>query len=338
MTRFSRIFLGVELGEKQAALDEIEKQLAAAGEKPEKTVYYAGETPVSEMASAIKNGSLFSASRLFIIKNAEAIKKKEDIELLASCVSALPEDTAVVLISEENKIAQGLEKAFPPGAKKIFWELSDRDKNEWVAGFFRRNGFQISAAGVQTVLELVENNTQALERECSRLILFLDKGKETGAGEIEKLLSHTREESAFTLFSRIAAGDFSRSLESMRTLLAAKEAPQTILAGLVWCFRKLRDYLALSEAGVNDDFEYKKIGVSSPQAKRDYSGAGRRYDSEKTDLCLALTAEYDALVRSASSFPETVLMDQYLYKIHCLGAGRAVPGKSPLSPAGGGLW
>jgi DNA polymerase-3 subunit delta len=124
----------------------------------------------------------------------------------------------------------------------------------------------------------------------------------------------------------------------MRTLLAAKEAPQTILAGLVWCFRKLRDYLALSEAGVNDDFEYKKIGVSSPQAKRDYAGASRRYDSEKTDRCIALTAEYDALVRSASSFPETILMDQYLYKIHRLGAGQAVPETRPLSPANGGVW
>jgi DNA polymerase-3 subunit delta len=338
MTNLSRIFLGVELGEKQAALDEIEKQLTAAGEKPEKTVYYAGETPVSEMAAAIKNGSLFSASRLFVIKNADVVRKKEDVELLASCVSAPPEGTAVVLVSEENKIAPDLEKALPQGAKKIFWELSDRDKNEWVAGFFRRKGFRIDAGGVQAVLELVENNTQALERECSRLILFLGKDKEIGAGDIEKLLSHTREESAFTLFARIAAGDLSRSIESMRTLLAAKETPQSILAGLAWCFRKLRDYLFLSETGVNDDFEYRKIGVSSPQAKRDYSAASRRYNSEKADLCLALTAEYDALARTAAHIPETILMDQYLYKIHRLGAGQALPARSALSPAGEGAW
>ena len=76
---------------------------------------------------------------------------------------------------------------------------------------------------------------------------------------------------------------------------------------------------------MSDDFEYRKIGVSSPQAKRDYSGASRLYDSEKADLCLALTAEYDALVRSAASFPETILMDQYLYKIHRLGAGQGIP-------------
>jgi len=166
----------------------------------------------------------------------------------------------------------------------------------------------------------VENNTAALKQECSRLILFLDKNREISGADAEKWLSHTRQESVFTLFSRIAAGDLSRSIESLNVLLAAKEAPPAIFAGLASCFRKLVQYLALKESGVTDDWEFKKIGVSAPGAKRDYAAAARRYNSTAAETCLALTAEYDLLLRSSGTFPEQILMDKFLYKIHSLGA------------------
>ena len=310
----SWLFMGPEIGEKQTAIDEIRKKLAA-----EETVYYAGETPVPVMVSDIRNGSLFADSRLFFIKCAEGIKKKEDIDLLSSCFASLPDDTFIIMISEETGIARGLEKAIPQANKRIFWELLDSRKSEWVRNFFRKEGFTISAEGVETILELVENNTSALRQECSRLLFFFDKNREITGEEAEKWLSHTREESAFTLFSRIAAGDFSRSLESSGILLAAKESPPAIFAALASCFRKLISYLALKEAGITDEGEYRNIGVSSPGAKRDYSAAARRYTSEGAENCLALTAEYDMRLRSASSYPEQILMDEYLYKIHFLG-------------------
>ena len=322
------LFLGPEIGEKQAAIDEIRKNLGtgsgmpggqskAGGASPlEETVYYAGETPVSAMVSAMRNGSLFADRRLFFIKSAEGIKKKEDIDLLSAFTASPPDDTFLILISEETSAAKGLEQSIPPANKRIFWELLDSRKYEWVQTFFRNEGFRISAEGIETILELVENNTSALKQECSRLILFLDKTREISGADAEKWLSHTREESVFPLFSRIAAGDLSRSLECARILLAAKETPPAIFAGLASCFRKLGNYLVLKEAGVRDEWEYKKIGVSAPGAKRDYSAAARRYNSAAAETCLALTAEYDLLLRSAYSFPEQILLDRYLYKIH----------------------
>jgi DNA polymerase-3 subunit delta len=311
----SWIFLGPEIGEKQTAINETRKQISSFGEL-EETVFYAGETTVSAMVSQIKNNSLFADSRIFFVKCAEGIRKKEDIDLLSPCLASPPDGVFIILISEETSIAKGLEKSISETGKRIFWELSDSRKFDWVETFFRQEGFTISREGIETILELVENNTSALKQECSRLTLFLDKGKKTSGEDAEKWLSHTREESVFTLFSRIAAGDFSRSLESLRMLLAAKETPPAIFSGLAFCFRKLMNYLALSETGITDEWEYRKIGVSSPGAKRDYSAAGKRYDSTGAESCLALTTEYDLLLRASLSFPEQILMDEYLYKIH----------------------
>jgi DNA polymerase-3 subunit delta len=316
-----RLFLGPEIGEKQDAVDGIRKDLAAEagpnGGPAEETVFYAGDTPVADMVSALRNGSLFADRRLFFIRNAEAIKKKEEAELLASYIASPGENTTLILLSEETRL-EALEKAAPSLTKRVFYELTESRKAGWVADFFRSSGCRISGEGVQTILELVENNTVALRRECSRLILFLGKNREITGEDVEKWLSHTREESAFTLFSRIAEGDFSRSLESLRTLLAAKVKPPAIFAGLAWCFKTLKAYLALTEAGVRDDWEFKKIKVSTPRARKDYAEASGRYNSAAAETCIALTAEYDYLTRAADSFPEEILMEQYLYKLYSL--------------------
>jgi len=313
----SWLFLGPEIGEKEAAVEDLRKKLSSNG-RPEETVYYAGETPVPLMVSAMRNGSLFADRRLFFIKSAEVIKKKDEIDLLSSYLECPMDDTFLILISEETSIAKGLEKFITPANKRVFWELLDSRKTDWVETFFRNEGFRISREGTETILELVENNTAALRQECSRLTLFLDRNSEITGADAEKWLSHSREESAFTLFSRIAAGDFSRSLESARVLLAAKETPPAIFAALASCFRKLLSYLALRESGVSDEWEYRKIGVSSPGAKRDYAAAARRYDSGGAESCLALTAEYDLALRASGSFPENILMDEFLFKVHSL--------------------
>jgi DNA polymerase-3 subunit delta len=311
---FCCLFLGPELGKKQDALHDLRQKISRGGSPPEETSFYAGETGVSEMVAALRNGSLFADSRLFLIKNADLIKQ-HDADLLASYMGAPQDDTVLVLISENLSLAKGLENKVNREHKKIFYELFENQKTGWVEDFFSREGFRIEGGAVETILELVENNTDALRRECSRLVFFLDRGRAVTAKDVEDWLSHTREESAFTLFSRIAGGDFSRALESLHTLLAAKQAPPAIFAGLAWCFRKLRDYLFLAESGDLSDFSLRKIGLSAPRARDDYSRAARRYEPAGADACLALTAEYDIRIRSLGAALEPVLMDLYLYKI-----------------------
>ena len=306
------IFLGPEIGKKQDAIDEIRKKLAGT---PEETVFYAGEAPLNRIANTVRNHDLFAESRLFIIKNAELYKKKEDIALIVSCIGELDTETVLVLISGEFKLAAGLDDAVPRENRKVFYELFENEKSEWVRSFFRRKGRGIDPGGIDTILEMVENNTDALGRECSRLLLFLPEDRPASAEDIEKWLSHSREESAFTLFSRIAIGDISRAVESLHTLLAARESAQSILPVLAWCFRKLRHYLALLKNGQPNSFELKKLGLSVPKTRDEYTAAARRYNAAAVDTCLALTAEYDVLTRASGAAVEQALMDVYLMKI-----------------------
>jgi len=303
------IFLGPELGKKQDAVNALREKNPGA----EESVFYAGETPLREIADTLLNISLFSSSRMIIVKNADLIKKKDDIELLVSCIRDMEKNTTLILLSDENRLASGLEDAVPKDRRQIFYEMFEREKNEWVRQFFSREGIKIDRDCIDIILELVENNTEALRNECSRLIYFLPKDRPVKPEDIEQWLSHNREESAFTLFSRIASGDLSKALESAAVMSGAKESAQSILAGLAWCFRKLGDYLSLLETGdANNSMELKKIGLSAPKVRDDYIAAARRYNWEDVETCLALTAQYDLLLRSPAAAFENILMDRYI--------------------------
>ncbi|MCL2411189.1 MAG: DNA polymerase III subunit delta [Treponema sp.] len=314
------IFLGPELGKKKDAVDVIKQKFKQAGET-EEFVYYADETPINKIADTLQNQGLFAEKQIVIIKNAEVIKKKDDVNLLVSCINDIEENVILILLSDENRIDAGFEKA--KAVRQVFYELFERDKIEWVRDFFKRQGLNIDTDGISIVLEMIENNTDSLRRECSRLINFL-KGqtdsqsinKSINTQDIEKWLSHNREESAFTLFSRIASGDLTKALESLNILLAAKEKAPGILAGLAWCFGKLREYLSLAEKGNgNNSFELKKIGLYSPKTIADYAAASRRYDSESAESCLAITANYDVLMRSPVAVMENILMHRYILTV-----------------------
>ena len=314
------IFLGPELGKKQDALNAVKEKFPGA----EVSVFYAGETGINTIADALMNISLFAENRIIIIKNAELIKKKDEIEILVSCIKNLEKSASLVLLSDEIKLTAGFEETciqagVPKDRFQVFYEMFEREKGKWLESFFKREGINIDRDCISAILELVENNTEALKRECSRLICFLRgsaKDKPFTAEDMEKWLSHNREESAFTLFSRIARGEHSKALESLSVMLAAKESSAGILAGLAWCFRKLIDYLSLLETGDADNkFELKKIGLSSPKVKDDYIAAASRYNADSAEACLALTAGYDALLRSPAAAMENILMDRYVLAV-----------------------
>jgi DNA polymerase-3 subunit delta len=305
----SFLFLGPELGEKLDALNELRSALPAGTEE---TNFYAGETPLQEIISILRNGSLFAERRLIIIKNADVIKKKDEAELIADSVKKLDSSAVLVLISEETRLDKRIEDSVPKENKRIFWEMFESKKSDWVAAFFRRSQCRIDEGAIRAVLELVENNTDALGRECSRLILFLGKDKTITAEDVEQCLTHTREESAFTLFAAIARGNLLSSLEIFRSLAASKQNAQAITAVLAWCFRKLRDYIALN--GNTNDFELKKIGITTARARSDYAEASKRWP-RGADSALALIGEYEYLLRSSGGAWEEILMDRLIYRL-----------------------
>ncbi|MCR5762531.1 MAG: DNA polymerase III subunit delta [Treponema sp.] len=318
------IFTGPEIGDKNDAVSAIRQ----ASEKKNGSIdfyrYYASETRVADIVSQLQNASLFSSALFIILKNAELIKLKNDIELIVQYIkNAGNSPNVLILESDENNIEKKIEAAVPSSHKKIFWELFDNQKPQWVRNYFKKNGFSVSEDAIELILDMVENNTETLKNECSRFFYCFEKGYAVTVDDVDKILSHNREENAFTLFEALADASKSpkerleTSLSILQKIRMSRDSGSVaIIAGLSYCFRSLRTYHSLYAGGKTPtDGQLRAAGLGGKKNLSRYSKAAKIWGPGTTASVLSLLAYTDMSIREGGSGIEDTSLIMLIYCI-----------------------
>ena len=317
------LFTGPEFGERNDAIENLKNSVSKKFGSVDNYLFYASETPVNEFMSVLQNESLFSEATFITVKNAETIKKKDEIEIILNWIKNVKSENAVlVLVSDEISVDSKIEKAVPSSNQKKFWEMYEDKKLPWLQNYFSKNGYTLTEDAGNLILSLIENNTQSLKAECSKFFICFPKGTKITEETVDKILTHTREENAFSLFDAMSNSQktsqerFQNSLEILQKIRLSKENSSVmIIAGLSSCFRKLSLWHKLRLEGKNDDFNLKINGFSSAKIKKQYLSASKNWTSGETSAILSILAETDMNIRSGGTLLENTLLEKALYEI-----------------------
>lgn len=318
------LFTGPEAGERNDAITELKEASRKKNGALDEYSYYAIDTRLCDVVAQLQNESLFSSATFIVLRNAELIKLKDDIDLLASWVkTAAGSPNTLVLVSEENGVEKKVESLIPPEHKKIFWEMFDDRKPQWVQNFFRKNGFSIESDAVDQILDMVENNTETLKSECSRFFYCFEKGHTVTTDDVDTILSHNREESAFTLFEAMADGSNSptqrleSSLQILQKLRLSRDSNGVaLIAGLLYCFRQLRSWHTIHANGASPtDIVLKQNGFAGKKNQDRYRSAARVWGPGSTASIIALLSSTDMATRESGTALEDTRLVMMLYAI-----------------------
>lgn len=317
------LYIGPEFGQRNDAIEAVKASMKKEYGEIETHTFYLVETPFSQVMTIVQSGTLFSNGVCVVCKNAELIKNKDDIQTLSQWLSSKPEAAALILVSDETVVDSKLDKLVEPQNKKKFWEMFDSDKFSWVKKYFSQNGYYIEDDAVDLILSMVENNTLALKNECSRFFILFDKEHHITAVDVESVLIHTREESAFTLFNKIAKSSesaqkrFEDGLTILQKIRLSKENNSVMLiAGLASCFRKLVLWHTICGSSYEpDDFTCKTNGFSTQIMKRQYKNASKVWTKGQATAILAILASTDMEIRSSGTLLEDILLQKMLYEV-----------------------
>ena len=312
------LYTGTEIGAKEEAILALKK----AAEKQYGSIdyykYYWNDIEFSSVISQLQNENMFIPCTFIVLDGAEALKTKGDIELLSSWLSS-PGQAYLVLTTEENSVDKKLKDIVPKENQKTFWEMFEEKKEEWIIDFFRKNGYSITSDAVQSMLDMVENNTGALKTAASMVFQGFPQGSTITEENIESILASTREESPFTLFNALVEAEnsveerFQSSLSILHKLLYSRSSNGVaIIAGLTYCFKQLRLWDEMLSKG---EVPEKSPMFSNKSAQKRYRSASRLYDLPHTAAVIALMAEADIKMRSSGSALETMLLEKLLYEI-----------------------
>ena len=311
------LLLGPENGEKDEFIRQLRLTIAKqSGEPPEEHRYYPFDADYTEIVAILRNNALFSNHRFVLLNQADEIKKKADIDALISYCSAPVEDATLVLVSDEftSRINKRLRDAVSSKNTKIFYELFENKKRSLIIDYFSKAGVKIEIEAVNLLLELVENDTRDLKRECERLLLLTSESQTITADHVDELVYHSKEENVFTLFDHMAGGDFPGSLDALQNLrLSGKAEPSQILGGLVYQFRRLLSVKGYVSRRLSYEEALKKANIRGKKNGRTYTDACRRYSTEDIENILALISDYEEEFRSGLTDLQDIGLQLFLY-------------------------
>jgi len=311
------LLAGPEVGKRTAFGAELRAAIAAAdGSPPEEHRLYASETPIGEAVGLLRNGSLFSSRRVVEYHGAELIKGKEDLGLITAYLAAPAPDAVLLLITEFFYVEKALEDAIGKERRRSFFEMFENEKPRWIRNKMRELGLGIDEEGIEALLELVENESGALDAACSRLAILFPRGAELGGDQIEAAIARNRQEDAFSLFERIVTGKLEEALETLEAVLSDRRGDSVqIISALTWAFRRLRRLHALMEEGENLESACLKLQMRSKALQRQSSAAIRRYPRPVCERIILLASAFDSKARTMGSAYERTLLQMLVYGI-----------------------
>ncbi|MFQ3621070.1 MAG: DNA polymerase III subunit delta [Spirochaetales bacterium] len=314
---FVYLLLGPERGEKDRFISSLLQSIKSqTKELPEVTKLYAFESPIHHALSLLRNGSLFSKAKVVLYEGVETLKRKEEIEALLAYIKAPAPDGILLLLSDKPSVEKRLQEALPEGQKKIFWELFEQQKKDWVMRYFKQFGITPSSDAINLLLEMVENNTRDLEQVCSQVSAFY-QGKDTlQANDIEEFLYHSKQESVYTLLERILEKKLEAALEILHKLFLEGETQGVgILISLTYQLRSFRDYLRLRKENYKPLDACTKLKIVSKKTQRMFLSAEQNYTLSQVEEMVALCADYDENLRSFRSDMHLLLLELFLYAL-----------------------
>lgn len=158
-----------------------------------------------------------------------------------------PENYLVLINETTDKIPDAISRLFTPKQNVVFWEMFDNKKIDWVRDQFKGFNLFIEEDAVAFLLDTIENNKDQLMGEINKIAVSFS---ELGKGEkvvpkafIEDYLFHSKEESAFTLFSALMNRNLEKAMDILEKVFMTEE--MTILNGIIWSQRRFLKALDL---------------------------------------------------------------------------------------------
>lgn len=316
------LLLGPEEGERRVFLRELQEGLRERHGDVEVHRLYAFDSSLNDALPLLRSDSLFGGHTLVIMRNAEELKKKEEIDAFVSFAKSPSSSGTLVLVSDKPSLDKRLEKHVSKDQKKIFWEMFENQKQGWLISYARKRRVSLEPEAAELILELVENNKLALASEVDRLTLFFPE--RITPENVETYIYHAKEENVFTLFGTLMDGDFQGSLEILEKLLLSSDAhPVQLVAGLLWQFQNLLAIKAGEAEHRSLPELFSQLNIRSKRNQKIYATGAKRFSLEECENIVLSLNDTDAQLRSTPSVIHPGLLRDLIYTM-LIRRGRAL--------------
>lgn len=255
------------------------------------SLFYGKEADANEIVETAKRFPLLSSYHLVVIREAQHLDKSTDV--IADYLTHPQEQTIVVFcykyktFDKRKKLYKAAKKA---GAILETKTLYDNQMGQWLVQKIQLAKFKIDSEALQLLTEALGNDLSKIEKEISKLKIFLDEGTQITPEIIEKHIGFSKDYNNFELYKAVGKRDFHQCCKIAKYMSEnPKNHPLVLtLSGFYNFFRRVLLY-----HGLGDKSKAPQLLGVNPYFVGDYERASKKFSLKQASKAISITLEAD---------------------------------------------
>ncbi len=270
---------------------------------------------IREVMTELRTVSMFGDQRIVLIEDADDfvsanrpvlekyVASPAKGSLLILDVKTWPKTTKLYKLVEKEGLA--VECAELTGANLLKW-LQRVAKDEY--------GKSMDRESAALIVQLAGDGVGMLLQEVAKLASLVGDLPEITREDVVKVVGGWRTETTWVMLDAVRDGNAGKALEALDKLMMAGEAPQKVLGGVTFTFRKLAEATERARAGtpLRDAISGSGIFPNAIGASEAYL---RRIGFERASRILQLLIEADTEMKGGSRVDPKLLLERLFVRL-----------------------
>jgi len=270
------------------------------------------DTELQAVTDELRTVSMWGDRRVVIVEMADEFVSNNRAALERYVDSPAKKSVLILTVGKWPKNTRLAKKVAKTGLAVECSELKGAALSRWLVTAARDEfGKQLSSEAATLMVNLAGSQLGMLNQELAKLTSYVGANERITPDDVRKLVGGWKAETTWTMINAVRDGKMDVAFECLEKLLIAGEAPQRILGGINFVFRKVAHATEYARAGIKLSGALRKAGVfpNDVAATERYL---RRIGRPKAERLLANLMTADNHMKGGSRIPERIQLEQLL--------------------------
>lgn len=310
------VLFGADRFLQQSALKSLQQQVLGEGDEEMGLVEFAGkDADLKSVLDEARTISMWGDKRLVVVDGADEfvsahrpglekyVQKPATKSVLVLKVKSWPKNTKIA--KQTAKTGLVLECSELKGARLTQWLVAETKQ---------KYDKTLSRESAALLVELVGNSLGQLGQEIEKLVNYSGEEEQISPETVRTLVGGWKAETTWVMLDSLRAGNLNHALTCYDQLITAGEAPQKLLGGIAFQFKKLVKATELSRQGTPLNEAIKTSGIF-PRDIQTHATYLRRLGRPRAEQILNLLLKVESDIKGGSRLSERVQLERLMVQL-----------------------
>lgn len=289
------------------------------------------DADIRDVLGDLRTVSMFGDQRSVLVEDAEAFISNHRSDLEAWVEKPSPGSLLVLDLQKWTKTERLYKRVAASGMIIECSQLKGAALSRWMQQQARDHfGKKLDSENASLIASLAGESLSLLQQELDKLASLVGDAEEITRDDIARVVGGWKTETTWNMLNAIRDGHPADALANLEKLIRGGEAPQKILGGLVFVFRKYAEATERARQGMPLRRALQESGVFHKE-----HDAGERYlkrlGFEQASRILSLLMEADRDMKGGSRVSPVLLLERLFVRLAGSPVKYAVPADLPAN-------